>query len=168
MNEWARQVLQAETKRQIAHAQRKASGLQFGDLEMCLQVMAETTADDDHGGQYIVEVLAELVLQCKAAGYGNNDYIAIGDSPQALADSNAHGQALEAALLDESKARQAAEVRAEAAELRLAALQVTVEDITGLLETTDTCDGDSSLPQEQLAALLGRVYNMCIVTQTRA
>ena len=127
MNEWAQQVLQAETQRQIAHAQRKASGLQFGDIEMCLQVMAETTAEEDYGGQYIVEVLAELLLQCKAAGYSHSDYIAIGDSPQALADSNAHGRALEMTLLEVGKARQQAEARAEAAEKKAADYESRIE-----------------------------------------
>lgn len=134
MNEWARQVLQADTQRQIAHAQRKASGLQFGDIEMCLQVMAETTADEDHGGQYIVEVLAELLLQCKAAGYSHSDYIAIGDSPQALADSNAHGRALEMTLCEVGKARQAAEARAEAAEKKAADYENRIEYAMSYIE----------------------------------
>ena len=134
MNEWARQVLQAETDRQIAHAQRKASGLQFGDFETVLQIMAETTADDDHGGQYIVEVLAELVLQCKAAGYSHSDFIAIGDSPQALADSNAHGRALESVLIEESKARQQAEAEARRAETRAKEAEAKAADYESRIE----------------------------------
>lgn len=146
MNKWAQQVLQAETQRQIAHAQRKASGLQFGDFEAVLQIMAETTADDDNGGQYIVEVLAELVLQCKAAGYSHSDYVAIGDSPQALADSNARRRALEAVLIEQATIQRKANTLAEKA------LQT--------IEESNPASGADMLTAEQADICIDKVYDI--------
>ena len=146
MNKWAQQVLQAETDKQIAHAQRMASGLQMGDLTACLEILAETTPDDDTGGQYIIEVLTELVIQCKAAGYSHSDYIAIGDSPQALADSNARRRALEAVLIEQAATQRKANMLAEKA------LQT--------IEESNPASGADMLTAEQADKCIDEVYDI--------
>ncbi len=77
MTDFARQVLQAETAAEIQAAARKASGIQRTDIEMCVRMLAETTDITDSGAGYMIEVLAELLLQANQAGKADNDYCMI-------------------------------------------------------------------------------------------
>lgn len=90
MAKWVKQVLQAETAAEIKEAGRRAGGLQYTDLQMCVELLAQGT--DDSGTGYILECLTELLFLAKQAGYRYNDFLCFAESPQAAAEAQAQAE----------------------------------------------------------------------------